>query len=45
MKLKNHVAKAIATVSTKIAKSAGGAASTLGTYQPKEPAAVSKMKK
>ena len=33
----NKIAKALANLTRKIAVSANGAASTMGTYQPKEP--------
>ena len=34
---KSTIAKALANLTRKIAVSANGAASTMGTYQPKEP--------
>lgn len=41
--LKKTVAKAIASISLKMAKISCGAASKFGMYQPKEPAALKKM--
>ncbi len=38
MKVANVVAKTIAVIATAMANKAHGAASTWGTYQPKEPA-------
>ncbi len=41
--IKENVAKAIASISLKMAKVSCGAASQFGIYQPKEPAALKKM--
>lgn len=45
MNLKGKIAKAMTELSIKIAHKAAGQVSTLGTYQPKEPAALKKMRK
>lgn len=45
MKLKGKIAKAMTEISIKVAHKAAGQVSTVGTYQPKEPAALKKMKK
>ncbi len=45
MKVKAKVAKTIAKVALKSAKTAHGAASFFGPYQPKEPANLKKMLK
>ena len=44
MKVKKTLAKIIATVSLKMAKTSCGAASKFGTYEPKEPDALKKIK-
>lgn len=43
MKAKKTVAKALAAIALKSAKTACGAASCFGSYQPKEPAALKKI--
>lgn len=45
MNLKSKIAKAVTDLSVKIANKAAGQVSTVGTYQPKEPAALKKMRK
>lgn len=45
MKLKKKITNIIADVVLKIAIRENGAASMLGTYQPKEPEALKKLKK
>ena len=45
MKFQTVVAKSIAKVSMTMAKRACGAASCYGTYQPKEPKALTKIVK
>ena len=44
MNVKTIIAKAIAKVSLKVAKAAGGTASYFGPYQPKEPANLKNIK-
>lgn len=43
MKAKKTVAKALAAIALKTAKTACGAASCFGSYQPKEPATLKKI--
>jgi len=43
--MKKRIAKAIANVALKAAKSASGAASDWNVYQPKEPSILKKMGK
>lgn len=45
MTIKKAVANAMAAISMKMAKRAGGAATMFGAYQPKEPEALKKLKK
>lgn len=45
MTIKKTVAKVMAAISLKMAKKVGGAATSFGTYQPKEPEALKKLKK
>ena len=45
MKLHETLAKAIEKISVTMAKKSGGAASTYGWYQPKEPKALEKLVK
>lgn len=44
MKLDKTIAKAVAAISMTMAKKACGMASFYGSYQPKEPKAVAKIK-
>lgn len=43
--MKKRIAKLVADISLKAAKSAAGAASEWGAYQPKEPALLKKLLK
>lgn len=45
MKANKTIAKTLAAIALKSAKVACGAASCFGTYQPKEPAALKKIRK
>lgn len=45
MTIKKTAAKVMAAISLKMARKAGGAATTFGAYQPKEPEALKKLKK
>ncbi len=45
MKTKNAILKVVAFIGLRCAQSASGTASGYGCYQPKEPAALKKLKK
>lgn len=45
MMIKKTIAKAMAAISLQMAKKAGGAATTFGSYQPKEPEVLKRLKK
>ncbi|MBQ7669291.1 MAG: cyclic lactone autoinducer peptide [Clostridia bacterium] len=43
--MKNRIAKMLAAITLKVAKSAGGSASDWNMYQPKEPETLKKIMK